>query len=461
MQQCVDVAMSVGLGQNLARVVGIERDGGIVIRQGRDALPLLDDGDLIVVQAKVGVGLEKSDGLGVGITGRHDAEGQLGSGGGVAGLVRQNRLDVVLDVLGFGGQLRREADLDVAVAQPLAQPTGHQHESAPAQQWQPLLLHGGPSIGANLKGLAAGHLRPPPLEGIFPPPALLQEQTGIGDVSRKSTGGVAPVHLLELGDEGHFPFGADGGGGIIPRGKEVGLVARWVAQGGDEVALRLGQRWEDVPQARRKAGRQIGFHLGPDLHDDKVVVRRTGQLRPDDADRLLLGRCADDGLDDPGGLRAADALHDLHASLGHDAGGLSGAVGNSELLGLVRAALAIAAVGRSWRRLRRIERSLGHRVHNLRGRLVGHLLRLLGYLRAGRLGHGHGALGHVLRGILERGGGVGRWCAAAAAGRVGDAARCLFGAREAPARGRLLLELRLGERRLGQVLRAVAARGHG
>ena len=74
-------------------------------------MALLHDGDLIIVHAKVGVFLEKGDGLGVGIAGRHDAEGQLGAGGGVARLVGQDRLDVVLDVLGSGGQLRREADL--------------------------------------------------------------------------------------------------------------------------------------------------------------------------------------------------------------------------------------------------------------------------------------------------------------------------------------------------------------
>ena len=111
MQQGMDVAMSMRLGQDLARVVGIERNGGVVVRQGWDALSLLDNGDLIGIHAKVGVGLEQGDGLGVGIAGRHDAQGQLGSGGGVAGLVRKNGLDVVLNVLGLGGQLRREADL--------------------------------------------------------------------------------------------------------------------------------------------------------------------------------------------------------------------------------------------------------------------------------------------------------------------------------------------------------------
>ena len=111
MQQLVNVTVSVRLGLDLEPNVGrFQRDARVIVQNGRHALTLLDNRNLRRVHAKVAVFFQQINRFRVGISRRHDAEGEFASFR-VFLLHGQNVLDVVLQIARPGRHFGRQSNL--------------------------------------------------------------------------------------------------------------------------------------------------------------------------------------------------------------------------------------------------------------------------------------------------------------------------------------------------------------
>ena len=256
MEQRVDVAVAVGLGLQRVGIRVFHREVRVVVHEARHLL-LFNQVHLLLLGAEVVVALEEIEGLGVGIVGGHDGEGNADVlGAAVRGhlprgslLKRQDALNVQLEVARVGGALARELDLDAGVPEPFAESAGDEDEARGADLAHALRLQFHVFLGRVLDDDAVGHGWGPPFEGVDAVLGLLEELLGVGDVLRDAAG-VSRVAYGSLREEP--PLVVVVGAGRGPVGEQVVLTAL------DELVdhgVLIGV--EDV--AVRREGRRLAF----------------------------------------------------------------------------------------------------------------------------------------------------------------------------------------------------------
>ena len=251
-EQRVDVAVAVGLGLEGVRVGIFEREVRVVVGQARHLL-LLNEGHLLLLSAEVVVALEEVEGLGVGVVGGHDGEGDADVlGAAVRGhlargplLQREDGLNVELEVARVRGPLARELDLDAGVPEALAETSRDEDERGGSDLPHALALELDVLLGRVLDHDAVGHRGGPPVEGVDAFLGILEELLGVGDVLRDATG-VARVADGGLREEPALVVVVGAGRGprreevVLPAAEE--LVDHGVLIGGEDTAVGLEGR---------------------------------------------------------------------------------------------------------------------------------------------------------------------------------------------------------------------------
>jgi hypothetical protein len=111
-QKCMDITMSMGLGQYFVLVIGIKSNGGIDITEGGHAVALLDDSNATLLHAKIVVLLEQSYCPGICITRSHDAKRQIKMlRCHIVSFNSEYILNVILQVAFFRRKVNRQAKL--------------------------------------------------------------------------------------------------------------------------------------------------------------------------------------------------------------------------------------------------------------------------------------------------------------------------------------------------------------
>ena len=193
--------VAVRLSEDTVRVGGVGGEAGVVVAEARHLL-LLEQRHLRRQHAEVSIGLEQLLRARQRVLGHHNGERQLhrlAGGLGGAALQREDRADVKLQVALVGGDLVGKRHLDPREAQPLAQPSGDQHERAAVE-----LLHADllvlEIVGAcEAERGAGGHARRPALERVDARLGVGKQLPCVGHIGLEPAriGRVQLSHLLE------------------------------------------------------------------------------------------------------------------------------------------------------------------------------------------------------------------------------------------------------------------------